>query len=231
MSCSSNNTHQQHKIPEDRILGRSFMESSNSIFKAVKSRRRKFSITNYHEGTGRDGDHGDRKAKHREIERQRRQEMASLCAGLRSKLPLEFIKGKRSMSDHMNEAVNYIKHLQAKIREMSFKRDELKSIHSLAALGSPSSNSSCSTMFTVNSCCESVEIMISRSIREKDLLLSTVLELLLQEGLDVVSCFSSQTSDRIVHTIQCEPAYGNGSFDLTHLKGELRELLIPTCNP
>lgn len=206
------------------------MESSSSIFKVVRNRRRKFSVTNYHERAGQDGDHGDRKKKHREVERQRRQEMASLCASLRSKLPLEFIKGKRSTSDHMNEAVNYIKHLQAKIGELGFKRDELKSIHSLAALGSPCSNSSCLTTFTVNSCCEIVEIVISQSIKEKDFLLSTVLDLLLQRGLDVVSCFSSQAYDKIVHTIRCELAYGNGSFDLTHLKGELKELLIRKWN-
>lgn len=206
------------------------MESSSSIFKVVRNRRRKFSVTNYHERAGQDGDHGDRKKKHREVERQRRQEMASLCASLRSKLPLEFIKGKRSTSDHMNEAVNYIKHLQAKIGELGFKRDELKSIHSLAALGSPCSNSSCLTTFTVNSCCEIVEIVISQSIKEKDFLLSTVLDLLLQQGLDVVSCFSSQAYDKIVHTIRCELAYGNGSFDLTHLKGELKELLIRKWN-
>ncbi|KAF8044306.1 hypothetical protein BT93_A2331 [Corymbia citriodora subsp. variegata] len=203
MSCSSN-PHQQHRIPEDLILRRSFMESSSSVFKVVRNRRRKFSVTNYHERAGQDGDHTDRKKKHREVERQRRQEMASACASLRSKLPLEFVKGKRSMSDHMNEAVNYIKHLQAKIRELGFKRDELKSIHSLAGLGCPGSNSSCPTTFMVNSCCESVEIVISRSIREKDLLLSTVLELLLQQGLDVVSCFSSQAYDKTVHTIHCE---------------------------
>ncbi|XP_030473315.2 transcription factor bHLH36-like [Syzygium oleosum] len=224
MSCSSN-PHQQHKIPKDLILGRSYMESSSAHFKVVKNRR-KFSITNYHKRTGEDDDDGDRKKKHREIERQRRQEMASLCTSLRSKLPLEFVKGKRSMSDHMNEAVNYIKHLQAKIRELTFKRDELKGIHSMAALDSPGSISSCSTTFMVNSSRESVEIVISRSIREKDLLLSTVLELLLQQGLDVVSCFSSQVNDRGVHTIHCELADGNGSFDLTELEGELKELLI-----
>ncbi|KAF8044308.1 hypothetical protein BT93_A2332 [Corymbia citriodora subsp. variegata] len=226
------------------------MEASSTIFKVVEDRRRKFSITNYSKKTGEDDDHGDRKKKHREIERQRRQEMASLFTSLRSKLPLEFIKvknlitfrvfalvfcaratGKRSMSDYMNEAVNYIKHLQAKIRELSFKRDGLKSIHSLAAFDSPSSDSSCLTLFTVNSFLESVDIVISRSIREKDLLLSTVLELLLQHGLDIVSCVFSQVNDRVVHTIHCELADGNGSFDLTLLEGELKELLIPMSNP
>ncbi|XP_030533007.1 transcription factor bHLH36-like [Rhodamnia argentea] len=207
------------------------MESSSAIFKVVKNRR-KFSITNYHERTGEDDDHGcDRKKKHREIERQRRQEMASLCTSLRSKLPLESIKGKRSMSDHMNEAVNYIKHLQAKIGELSVKRDDLKSIHSLTALGSPSSDLSCSTTFKVNLSTESMEIVISRSIGEKDLLLSTVLELLLQQGIDVVSCFSSRVNDRVGHTIHCELADGDGSFDLTELEGELKGLLIPALNP
>lgn len=207
------------------------METSNAIFKVVEDQRRRFSVTNYNKRTGEDDDHGGRKKKHREIERQRRQELASLFTSLRSKLPLEFIKGKRSMSDYMNEAVNYIKHLQTKIRELSFKKDELKSIHSLANLDSPSSDSSGLTIFTVNSCCESVEIVISRSIREKDLLLSTVLELLLQHGLDVVSCFSCQVNDRVLHTIHCELADGNGIINLTLLEGELNELLIPALNP
>ncbi|XP_015877971.2 transcription factor bHLH120 [Ziziphus jujuba] len=147
----------------------------------------------------------EKKKLRREIERQRRQEMTTLYVSLRSLLPLELIKGKPSMSEHMNVAVAYIKHLEKKIQELSVKRNELKR--------QPNCNNEKSNCllpvyyFTISSWSGMVEIMINSWLGESDdrLTLSRVLEVILEQGLDVVSCIStSQANDKLVYTIQSE---------------------------
>lgn len=88
----------------------------------------------------------------------------------------------------MNEGVNYINHLKKNIKELSAKRDELKS------------HASCSFSIHKNNTTVGVEI----STKEEGVPLSKLLEQLLKEGLDVVSCFSIQVNGRLLHSMQCE---------------------------
>ncbi|CAA7039152.1 unnamed protein product [Microthlaspi erraticum] len=136
----------------------------------------------------------NKRAKHREIERQRRQEVTSLFKNLRFILPFQYIKGKRSSSDHVQEAANYIKDLQKKIEEVTDKRDRLKrsitdpssteecSIQSLSP--SPSLNCSCvgetHIDVVVRTCLLGIEIVASYCFRNKSCL-SSLLQLLAQE--------------------------------------------------
>ncbi|OWM79485.1 hypothetical protein CDL15_Pgr022897 [Punica granatum] len=236
---STNSHHQLHRIPQDLISSDLHdhydVESSGALDASnIGQRRRKASVvaaSSKSESVGVE-DESTRKKKHREIEKQRRQEMASLYAGLRSLLPLEYIKGKRSISDHMNEAVNYIKHLHVKLSELSDHRDKLKRLSkSVPSNSSRADSTDCSQNCVIEvvhlSDGDDVEIIIIRGLKKKEenSPLSIVLELLSQRGLNVVNCFYTKVNDRTLNRFHCKATDAN-SMDLE----ELRQILEAAIN-
>jgi hypothetical protein len=88
--------HHQHKIPQDLILGHASLDGRNFNTNTMGKGRRRKLCDSLDKSYGNFSDNSNKKHKimHREIERQRRQEMATLYVSLRSYLPLEFIKVK-----------------------------------------------------------------------------------------------------------------------------------------
>ncbi|KAF8379361.1 hypothetical protein HHK36_028795 [Tetracentron sinense] len=134
------NPSQQHTIPQDMIPVAP-LEGTDLNTKLDKSRRRKSSAS---PDDNDESDNHEKKITHRDLERKRRKEMATLFGTLRSLVPLEYHKGyddgrsqgKQSTSDQMNEAVKYIRDQQKKIQELGDKRDGLKRLPNLSALDS-----------------------------------------------------------------------------------------------
>ncbi|XP_015073213.1 transcription factor bHLH118-like [Solanum pennellii] len=134
-----------------------------------------------------------KKVLHRDVERHRRQEMSNLYATLRSHLP--YIKGKRSLPDDMQEAVNQIKNLENNIKELEIKRKKLEDL----VLCSSKEDKHFGDYVKINLCDCGVEILINERIP-----LSRVLEELVKRQLNVVSCVSTKVDERLLHRIQIE---------------------------
>ncbi|KAH9605171.1 hypothetical protein KSS87_011127 [Heliosperma pusillum] len=171
---------------------------------------------------------------HREIERQRRSEMSSLHASLRTLLPHEYIRGKRAMSDHLGEAVKYIKHLQQNINALNKQRDALKKEKCVNNNSKPGDHE-----VKVTTSKGGVNVTVSTSCRVEGsnnnvnvddgcsgIALSKVLQCLNQEGFDVVSCISQRLGNsKLLHCIQAQVEDGRIiATDAVKLQQKLEDL-------
>ncbi|OAY48208.1 transcription factor bHLH126 [Manihot esculenta] len=172
----------------------------------------------------------DKKIIRKEIERQRRQQMSTLCASLRSLLPLESLKGKRAISDHINEAAKYIKDLQNNVQELSVTRDKLKHLLNSTSLDDQGNEISSldnlmNNTVTVLSRVSGVEIVVSSESGEGNFLLSRVLEAVIEEGFEVVSCISTKRDGRLYNTMQCQTSHLT-CIDVAALQQKLNDVIL-----
>ncbi|KAG6390158.1 hypothetical protein SASPL_151640 [Salvia splendens] len=186
-------------------------EGNNHTENSVKKRARKV------EAESNNGSSDSKKSAHRFIEKQRRQEMSTLYASLRSLLPLEYIKGKRTVSDHMHQAANYINDTKKKIEEMKRRRESLRNVDQKYSNGRDSS----SYCVKINLFRDGFEILISS---KESFPLSTVLENLINQNLDVVNCVCSRGDGCYLHKIHVEINEFT-SIDLSELQEKLVNLL------
>lgn len=133
----------------------------------------------------------------RDVERQRRRDMARLYQRLRLLIPTKYLMGKRSISDHLEEIVDYVKDLRKDIEDLERKRENLKEKKNIAPSSSSMKSNDDEDRIIVKSCNEGVEISIKGGLS-----LSKVLKVLMKEGLIVNSCISSTVDQSLLHIIQ-----------------------------
>lgn len=214
---------QKQTTPKDKVPLRPYEDCHDLANKTQHGRRRKSPIAL---GSVKDENPNDNKKKkiiHRDIERQRRQEMANLYGSLRCLLPLKYLKGKRSTSDHIHQTVNYIKHQEEKIQKLIDKKDELKRYLSTSSALENLEGCERDTL-TVRTRCVGVEVDINTALK-KGFPLSRVLAILIEEGFSVVSCISTKVNERMLHNIISEVTDGR-SLDISELQQKLTSAIV-----
>ncbi|XP_022922335.1 transcription factor bHLH118-like [Cucurbita moschata] len=199
--------------------------------KSASKRPKRSSRRNPPPNASNDENPNDQKRKkimHRDVERQRRQEMSSLYSSLRSLLPLEYLKGKPSISDHMHETVKYIQYMQRRIRQLSDKRDELKNLsgENMAVGMVETLNSSRRDSVVVRSKNGlGIQVVLDTTTQHR-LPVSNILRVLAVEGLEILSCITIKVNERYLHTIECQ-VESDGfypSIDVCELQHKLTNL-------
>lgn len=119
-----------------------------------------------------------------------------------------------------------IKHLKSNIQDLSVKRDKLKNLSSSSTFehGTEISDHNLLDSVTVRHYLDGLEIVLTRGPGEEGILLSRVLEAVLEEGFDVVGCTSTQKGQRHYTTIQCQASNLN-CIDADRLKGKLIDVI------
>lgn len=109
--------------------------------------------------------------------------------------------------------MKYIRYLQNDVQALSEKRDVLKRM--TEPKGDQTNAGGLSEVFcdsqdtvTINPCMEGVEIMVNTSWRQ-GIQKSSILQVLMRGGLDVISFNSAQINERVIYSIQAEVAIKN----------------------
>nr|XP_027102918.1 transcription factor bHLH120-like [Coffea arabica] len=131
------------------------------------------------------------------------------------------------MSDHVLEAINYIKHMEKNIGEFEVKRDKLRNLTGESSnLDSKKVNetNSLSITFTVEPCSGGgFEILMKNYLTDNNWFsLSRILDVLLDEGITVVNCVCTKVNEECLYTIQTEATHMS-DVDLISLQVKLTE--------
>eukprot|EP00253_Pinus_taeda_P012794 PITA_12794 len=143
--------------------------------------------------------------------------MNALLSILKSLLPHENLRGKRSVADQVQESVNYIHYLQGKIEDLQIEREKMKansekfpnvSVQGLQFSGNekfcikaPAIRESDQRFPSINIKSMGSAVQVWTNTFEHQILYSDLLLALEDVGLEVVSATSSTISNRIYHTI------------------------------
>lgn len=108
----------------------------------------------------------------------------------------------------MNEAANYIKHQQKKIKEMTERRDALRRIvlpPSLDPAALHMNGDFPAPSVAVAPCLVGVEVMIASGSLLDGVPLAMVIQVLEEEeGLPVLSCVFTNVNEQLIYTLQCQ---------------------------
>ncbi|GLJ55103.1 hypothetical protein SUGI_1182640 [Cryptomeria japonica] len=155
---------------------------------------------------------------HKMIERQRRKEMNSLYSELWLLLPEKTIRGKRLVTDQVEEAANYIRYLEEQIKDLTKERDKkkthavcFKGVEISKPLEFQESDEGFPSVKIISFGSAAFQVYIN-SIQNQ-IALSDILLVLEECRVEVVSAASSVTNGNAFHTVHAKEGFWLIEFD------------------
>ncbi|GLU06419.1 hypothetical protein SLE2022_234570 [Rubroshorea leprosula] len=147
-----------------------------------------------------------RKIERKIIEKNRRNKMKNLYSTLNSLIPQRITKEPLSVLDQVDEAVNYIKSLQKRLKECEAKKEKLlgrKRSHGCIGKGSDSISSSRSPQIKVHEIGSGLQIFLTIGL-EDQFIFYEIIRILHEEGADVKNTTYSVVGDRVFLMVLAE---------------------------
>ncbi|GLJ55122.1 hypothetical protein SUGI_1183030 [Cryptomeria japonica] len=143
---------------------------------------------------------------HKMIERQRRKDMNSLYSELRSLLPEENIQGKRSITDQLEEAGNYIRNLEQQIKDLRKEREKkntregcFKGVEISRPVEFHESDEGIPSVRIMS--LGSTAFQVHINLTQNQIAFSDILLVLEEYGVEAVNAASSVNNEKVFHTI------------------------------
>ncbi|KAK7312813.1 hypothetical protein VNO77_36964 [Canavalia gladiata] len=174
------------------------------------------------------------KVERRLVEKNRRNQMKILYSKLNSLLPNYNPKEALPLPEQVDEAINYIKILEAKVKMAQEKKESLQGIRKrsracvsntcFAATASPKS-----PQLEIHEIGSSLQVVLTCGV-DNQFVFYEMLRMLHEENVDVRSVNSSLAGDSVFHVVHAEIPQSYLQFGATKVSERLRRFVSGSCS-
>ncbi|XP_023531689.1 transcription factor bHLH162-like [Cucurbita pepo subsp. pepo] len=165
------------------------------------------------------------KIERRIVEKNRRNQMKTLCSQLNSLLPNQDSKEiSLALPDQIDEAVKYIKELEKKVNLAKEKKEKLEGKNKSSMNIESSSSSSASPQLKIHQSGRSLEIILSSGL-DNQYLFSETISILQEEGVEVVNASFSVSGSSVFQTFHAQLEGSMIEFEAAKVTERLKRLV------
>ncbi|KAJ9170945.1 hypothetical protein P3X46_019005 [Hevea brasiliensis] len=168
-----------------------------------------------------------RKTERKVIEKNRRTQMKTLFSNLNSLLPKQTSKEALSLPDQIDEAINYIKSLEAKLKKSKEKKESLsgrKRPFSNCTSSFESTSTSRAPQLQIREMGSSLQIVLISGL-DNQFIFYDIIRILQDEGVEIASASFSVSGNSIFHVVHAQMRESDFSFGAAKVSERLSRFI------
>ncbi|XP_061352159.1 transcription factor bHLH162-like [Gastrolobium bilobum] len=159
------------------------------------------------------------KIQRRVIEKNRRNQMKNLYSKLNSLLPNYHSQEALPLPDQIDEAINYIKSLETKVKKMAQEKKEI-----LMGRKRPRCGTLNSPKLEIHEMGSSLEVILDCEF-DKQFIFKEIIRILHEENIEVISANSSLAGNSVLHVVHAKIRQSFFQFGATKVSERLKRLV------